>query len=176
MSLIPHLTALSMSLLPSQWDTTSWPPAWACCPMRAGMTVGRRWERDRRETSSGRGQERCFSLKQSISEPLRSHKELQRILHLSSNINTQTSHHIDVVSHCNMILYPELQIDHSAHTGDGLNQSSGNWLSKHSNDASLSPSYISSVKIRRSGSGEFQLFWLNVWAAAKNHFYYSVAC
>lgn len=32
----------------------------------------------------------------------------------------------NVVSHCNMISCPELQIDRTAHTGNGLNQSAGN--------------------------------------------------
>lgn len=66
----------------------------------------------------GQGQERSSSLEQSISVPLRSHKTTAN-LGLKQQYHTLTSYLIDVVLHCNMIPHPELQIDHSAHTGDG---------------------------------------------------------
>lgn len=87
-------------------------------PRRGEMSAGWRWkaERDRRGESQG-------NLFLSLSNPVKK-KKRQQIVLFSSSINTPTSHH--VASHCNMISYLELQIDHSAHTGDGYNQSSGN--------------------------------------------------
>ncbi len=90
-----------------------------------GLPSQERWDERWEEVEVGErhllgpGQERRFSQGRSISEPLQSRKKLRLILHFSSSINTLTSHHVDAVSHCNLISYPELQIDHSAHTGDG---------------------------------------------------------
>lgn len=51
--------------------------------------------------------------------------ETVEIVHFSGDM-TGAGRHADVASHCNVIAYPRLHIDHSAHTGDGYKQSSGN--------------------------------------------------
>lgn len=120
----------------SQWASTSWPPAWVC-----GQGEDKRqWD------IMGRGQERCSSPEQSFSEHLQACK-IPRQIYTSAAI-WQLHVVFNVVSQCNMISCPELQIDRTAHTGNGLNQSAGNWLSKRNSDTSFLPSCISTVKIR----------------------------
>lgn len=86
----------------------------------------------------GRGQERCSSPEQSFSEHLQTCK-IPRQIYTSAAI-WQLHVVFNVVSQCNMISCPELQIDRTAHTG--------NWLSKRNSDTSFLPSCISTVKIR----------------------------
>lgn len=77
-------------------------------------------------------QERCFlwiragkdalPRRWSTPEPplsCKNYKKEKSNCNLSHNVNALTSHHTSTVSHRNMISRPQLQIDHSAHTGDG---------------------------------------------------------
>lgn len=121
LSFIQHLTVLSVSVLPSQWGTTSWPPAipgevrWA--------SGGGRWKQKRkRERETSTGQERGFSPGQSISEPLWSHKKNCSKSCTLASISIRRLHIASMQSHivtwyhiqsCRLITQLTLEMDRS---------------------------------------------------------------
>lgn len=60
----------------------------------------------------------------------------------------------------NVISHPQPLIDHCAHTGDGWNQSAGNWLSHRNNGTPFLPSTVNTVKFRMWGLWVFNFVFV----------------